>query len=318
MEQISLVLTVKNEEKTITRLLESIIRQTRMPEEIVVVDGGSSDNTVSVIKDFGDRLSQLKVVVEPGANISQGRNRGIEESQYDVIAVTDAGCRLDPLWLETLSEKLDPAVIWCAGDHVPEAKNAFEEIAGKCSTEGYFTADHKKFKATARNLLFRKKAWEEVGGFPEYLEISEDAFFILKLLDKRYKFHYVPQAKVFWRPRSSYGEVFKQFYNYAYWAVRGGIFLKVYWKPLLQQIILVFSFGLWLLLKKFYWLFLGLGLVGVYFVRKFRTEVFGVFSVRKLVWVVSIQTLIQMGIFFGMIIGSFACLLGKLPRKNAN
>jgi GT2 family glycosyltransferase len=250
-------------------------------------------------------MPQLEVIVEPGANISEGRNRGIKQAQYDVIAVTDAGCRLDPMWLELLSAKLDPDVMWCAGDHQPDAQDEFEEVVGKCSTEGYLTADSKKFKATARNLLFRKKAWEEVGGFPEFLEISEDAYFVLKLIEKGHKFHYVPKAKVFWKPRSSFRAIFKQFYRYAYWAARGGIVFTIYWKALLQQFILILSLVLWFLLKKLYLLLVGLGLVGAYIFRKFRKGTYGRLTVKKFFLVVSILSVIQLAVSTGSIVGLF-------------
>lgn len=318
MDQISLVVTTKNEESTIARLLESITQQTRMPQEIILVDGGSADDTVSVIKAYSDRLPQLRVIVEAGANISQGRNRGIKESQHDVLAVTDAGCRLDPKWLELLSEKLDPEVMWCAGDHLPEAQNEFEELAGKCSTEGFFFIGKKSFKATARNLLFRKKAWEEVGGFPEDLEISEDAFFVLKLIEKGYKFQYVPESRVYWKPRSSYRGILTQFHRYAYWAALGGIALKIYRRPLFQQFILLLSLFLWLLLKKLYVLFLGLGLVAAYIFRKFSKGTFGALSLKKFLQVLAIQILIQVAISSGFVMGLLRRCVGKPRHRRTN
>jgi len=302
-EKISLVITAKNEESTVIRLLESIASQTRKPDEVFIVDGGSEDRTISVIEGYKDHISGLRVLIEPGANISEGRNRGIKETQCSVIAVTDAGCRLDSMWLERLSAKLGSDVVWCAGDHLPDATPEFEEVVGKCSTEGYFTAGSTRFKATARNLLFRKEAWEEVGGFPEFLEISEDAFFIYKLIDKCYKFQYVPDAKVYWKPRSSYRGVFRQFFRYAYWAARGGIGFRIYWKPLLQQLILISSLVLWLLLKELYLLLVGLGLIGAYVFRKFRNGTFGAFSLKRLFQVLSIQLVIQLAIFTGTCFG---------------
>jgi glycosyltransferase involved in cell wall biosynthesis len=304
-EKVSLVITVKNEEPVLPRLLESIASQTRTPDEVIFVDGGSEDNTVSVIEEYRERIPHLKIVVEPGTNISEGRNRGIREALSDGIAVTDAGCRLDSQWLELLLAQFEPDVLWCVGDHQPDSKSEFEDIAGKCSTEGYFVVGKKKFKATARNLLFRKYIWEEVGGFPEFLEISEDAYLIQTFIERGYKFRYVPEAKVYWEPRSSYKGIFTQFYRYSYWAARGGIARKIYWKPLLQQLILVLSFVLWLLLKELYLLLIGLGLVGAYIIRKFMKGTFGSLSLKKVFLALSIQVVIQLGILMGFVGGIF-------------
>ena len=102
---ISLVATVLNEGGNIHHLLESILRQTRPPDEIVIVDGGSSDDTVAIIKRYQDKLP-LRLLVEEGCNISQGRNRAITAAEGDIIAVTDAGVRLNDEWLEKIIDPL--------------------------------------------------------------------------------------------------------------------------------------------------------------------------------------------------------------------
>ena len=69
--RISVICTVLNEGESIRRLMDSLVAQSRQPDEIVIVDGGSRDNTVAVIQEYADRLP-LRVLVEPGANISAG------------------------------------------------------------------------------------------------------------------------------------------------------------------------------------------------------------------------------------------------------
>src|SRR6187401_1554068 len=98
-QRISLVMTVRNEAKSLPHLLESVFAQTLLPNEIVIVDGGSTDGTQDAVRAYTGRLP-LRLIEEPGANISRGRNRAIREAAHDVIAVTDAGVRLDPRWLE--------------------------------------------------------------------------------------------------------------------------------------------------------------------------------------------------------------------------
>ena len=73
---ISIIATVYNEGPAIRKLLDSILAQTIFPDEVVICDGGSSDDTVAQIEAYADRLP-LRVIVEPGANISRGRNVAI-------------------------------------------------------------------------------------------------------------------------------------------------------------------------------------------------------------------------------------------------
>ncbi|MGQ9593265.1 MAG: glycosyltransferase, partial [Anaerolineae bacterium] len=86
--RVSVVATVKDEGQSIRGLLDSLAAQTRPPDEVVLVDGGSQDDTVAQIQGYADRLP-LRVLVEPGANISRGRNLAIAAATGEVIA--DAG-----------------------------------------------------------------------------------------------------------------------------------------------------------------------------------------------------------------------------------
>ena len=81
--RVSVICTVLNEGESIRRLMDSLANQTRPPEEIVIVDGGSRDNTVAVLNEYAGRLP-LHVLVEPGANISHGRNVAIANTTGDV------------------------------------------------------------------------------------------------------------------------------------------------------------------------------------------------------------------------------------------
>src|SRR5438445_4411990 len=94
-ERTSLIVTVLNEVSTVDALLESVAHQTLAPEEIVVADGGSTDGTREALQRWTSRLP-LRVVDARGDNIARGRDVAIEASTSELIAVTDAGVRLEP------------------------------------------------------------------------------------------------------------------------------------------------------------------------------------------------------------------------------
>ena len=72
--KVSVISTVKNEGNALRPLLDSLLSQSRSPDEVVFCDGGSTDDTLMVIRDYQQQLPIL-VIVAPGSNISQGRNR---------------------------------------------------------------------------------------------------------------------------------------------------------------------------------------------------------------------------------------------------
>src|SRR5688500_16058231 len=106
--QVSLIVTVFQEGESIRRLMDTILTQSRMPDEVVISDGGSTDNTVAILREYADRLP-LKIIDAPGANISQGRNIAIQNAQGPIIAATDAGVRLHPNWLEEIVKPIEAA-----------------------------------------------------------------------------------------------------------------------------------------------------------------------------------------------------------------
>src|SRR3989344_1640491 len=105
--KISFVTTVFNEEKTINKLLDSIKKQTVYPDEVIIVDGGSTDNTLSVISNFQFPISNKNVkIINKEGNRSVGRNEAIRNSKGEVIAVSDAGCVLDRSWIKNITNQL--------------------------------------------------------------------------------------------------------------------------------------------------------------------------------------------------------------------
>jgi glycosyltransferase involved in cell wall biosynthesis len=101
---VTVVATVYNEGSAIDRLLDSLAAQSRRPDEVVIVDGGSSDDTWARLTARVARGDlPLAVLSRPGANISAGRNAAIGAARGPVIACTDAGVWLEPEWLAALT-----------------------------------------------------------------------------------------------------------------------------------------------------------------------------------------------------------------------
>src|SRR3972149_5758038 len=104
--RVSVIATVLNEEGSIARLLDSLVAQTRRPDEVIVVDGGSRDRTVEIVFSYFDRLP-IRLLVRNDCSIAQGRNAAIASAQEEIIASTDAGVRLAPNWLADLVGPLE-------------------------------------------------------------------------------------------------------------------------------------------------------------------------------------------------------------------
>jgi glycosyltransferase involved in cell wall biosynthesis len=218
--RVSVIVTVKNESSSVTRLLQSLCDQTRQADEVVIVDGGSKDDTLEQLRTWERRLP-LRILVEAGCNISRGRNIAIAAAQGPIIASTDAGVRADPSWLASLLSPFNiersaqiPPIVAC-GFFVPDATTAFETALGATALPVLADVKPQRFLPSSRSVAFAKSAWEAVGGYPEWLDYCEDLILDLRLRARGYRFVFVPEAMVHFRPRGSLGAFFRQYYRYA-------------------------------------------------------------------------------------------------------
>jgi glycosyltransferase involved in cell wall biosynthesis len=233
--KVSLILTVLNEGPHLRRLLDSIAAQSRPPDEVVVCDGGSRDDTLALLQSYGGRLP-LKVLSEPGANISRGRNAAIRAAAGPIIAVTDAGVWLEPDWLAELlaaggwqsgaPQAEGPAL--AAGFFRSDPANTFEIALGAASLPDVTEIDPARFLPSSRSVAFRKEAWGAVGGYPEWLDYSEDVVFDLAVRGRFGPFAFAPRAVAHFRPRASLASFARQYFNYAKGDGRAGLWPRIH------------------------------------------------------------------------------------------
>ncbi len=212
---VSVIVTVKNEGDGLRPLLDSLINQTYYTDEVIICDGGSTDNTLEILGEYKPYLP-LKIIVAPGSNISQGRNRAIEASSADIIAVTDAGVVLAPDWLENLIRPIaagETAVV--SGWFEPDPYTDFEVVMGATVLPTRNEINAATFLPSSRSVAFSKTAWEEVDGYPEWLDYGEDLVFDRALREKYGPFPFESRAVVYFRPRGSLRAFFRQYYLYA-------------------------------------------------------------------------------------------------------
>lgn len=218
--KVSVIATVLNEGPAIERLLESLAGQTRPPDEVVIVDGGSTDGTLDVLHSWAaSRRLPLQVVERPGANISAGRNAAVAAATGDVVAVTDAGVRLESNWIEALvapfageAGRVVPVV---SGWFVADPHTLFETAMGATVLPHVREVDPATFLPSSRSVAFRPAAWQAASGYPEWLDYCEDLIFDLRLRALYGPFPFAPDARVHFRPRGSLRAFARQYYRYA-------------------------------------------------------------------------------------------------------
>lgn len=214
---ISICITTFNEGGSIGKLLESLLTQTKKPEEIIVVDGGSTDKTLEIINHYQKRDGRIKLLREKCSR-ARGRNLGVEIAKNEIIAMTDAGCVADRNWLERITQPfINEEVDISAGFYKMSGETSLQKALSVFlgTTERKFDVN---FLPSTRSIAFRKSAWEAIGGFPdEERNSAEDTYFNFHALKLGMKYARVKSAVVEWGMPEDLKSFFTKIKSYAEW-----------------------------------------------------------------------------------------------------
>ena len=213
---VSVVVTVRNEVEALPELLATLERQIRPPDEVIIVDGGSADGTVPLLESYAGPLP-LRWISASGSNISMGRNLGIRSATGPIIAVTDAGVRLDERWLLELTKpyETDDRVEAVAGFFTPDPRTWFEAALSATTLPVAGEIRAASFLPSSRSVSFTKDVWVRAGGYPEWLDYCEDVVFDLRAKAVGAAFYWCPLAVARFRPRRGLAAFFLQYWRYA-------------------------------------------------------------------------------------------------------
>ena len=216
--KLSLCITIRNEQESLVSLVESLFAQSRPPDEIIAVDGGSTDRTVELLHTYAAQQARLRVIALDEANIAEGRNVAIANARHNYIASADGGVEYPKSWLANLVRPLEanPDADVVCGYFEAKPKTFFEECVGAVLYPTRGLVDWNKFLPSCRSVAFKRRVWEDLGGYAEWLPrgIAEDTHFFLRARKAGYEFTYASDATCYWRPRRNFSEVFKQYFYY--------------------------------------------------------------------------------------------------------
>ena len=320
VKKVSVICTLYNEAGSAKALMQSIVSQSRKPDEVVIVDGGSADNTVQEVKPFSKKLN-LKTIISPGANIARGRNIAISKATGDFVATIDGGCTADRDWLKNLlarQAKSNADVV--AGAYKPDARSLFEKTQGLLVVPD-FSKLPDDWPPSSRSQLLRKAFWKKAGGYPEGLYTAEDTIFNYRLKAAGAKYSLARNAFVHWRMRPTWKKLWRQFYNYG----KGDGMTRLPFKDRsninvsrsLSVLIGIYGFAFFLLLSIFLGNFLASGLLAALFLAFLFSPSARVYSSLHSFQAVLIAAGLNLTRRLAYFAGFHAGLLAGKPRQGA-
>lgn len=229
---ISIVVPVKNAMGTVRDLLDSLMKLDYKKEniEIIFVDGNSTDDTKSIIKNY-----PVLLVEEEGQGLNAARNTGVRRSTGKIIAFTDGDCIVSSNWAKSIVKNFrDPSVGFVGGLVEGYEKNS---LLSEYLDETFFQAKpgfSGRKETTDLNLLqfpagcnmaFRRHALEKINFFDERIFYGFDDLDPVEQLGRKgFRIVLDPDVLVWHRHRTSLKEMLTQHFNYG----RGGALLIIY------------------------------------------------------------------------------------------
>ena len=243
-ETVSVVVVNYNGEAFLEECLQSILDQSRSPDQILVVDNASTDQSLSLLQTSFPDIPLL--ALRENLGYAGACNRGIEETTGELIAILNNDLVLDFRWLESLLEEnsptwdfwasrilfaSDPSRVDSAGDGMAVVGSGFKIGHGDLASRHETACE--VFGACAAAALYRRSLLEAVGGFdPDFFLIYEDADLNVRARLRGFRCRYVPGAVVLHRVNASIGSLSR---TYVFFGHRNSEY--VFWKNMPSRLL---------------------------------------------------------------------------------
>jgi glycosyltransferase involved in cell wall biosynthesis len=212
----SIIIPAKNEQEHISQCISAISRLNYPKDEfeIIVVDNGSTDETVSILRKEG-----LNVYEKPDITLGELRNFGAAVARGEFLAFLDADCIVDPDWLSNARNALRDPTAGCTGStplapiNGPWVERVWSSFRTRRSEKSYTSW------INSSNFIVRKSLFNKIGGFDPGLKTCEDVDICMRLRDHG-KVLFDPAIKVI---HLGEPKTIRQFFLKEVWRGKGNI-----------------------------------------------------------------------------------------------
>ncbi|KAA9357081.1 glycosyltransferase [Larkinella humicola] len=214
----SVIIPVYNRPDELRELLESLSRQTRVPDEIVVVEDGSVTRADAVVESFKNRLT-IHYFFKPNGGQGFARNSGFERATGDYFVIFDSDALVPPHYFAAVEQRLQTD--WLDAYGGPDAAHpSFTPIQKAISysmtspfTTGGIRGSKKnlggKFHPRSFNMGFSRQVYEKIGGY-KISRMGEDIEFAIRIIENDFKTGLLPDAFIYHKRRTNFGQFYRQ------------------------------------------------------------------------------------------------------------
>jgi len=182
---ISVIIPAYNLEGYISKAIDSVLAQSSLPFEILVIDDGSTDKTAEIIKSYGDKV---KYIFQENKGHSGARNKGIAEATGKWITFLDGDDQWLPTYIASFTTILsnNQHLKWATGNYYNflysenrkappiSSEKALLLLDGKDYISNYLIATRQNMQGFSGNKIIHRDVFEKVGHFDTSILLGED------------------------------------------------------------------------------------------------------------------------------------------------
>ena len=223
---VSVVIPARNEAELIGVVVRSVTAQSSRAEaiEVIVVDDGSTDDTVRLARDAGARIIEATQAGQKG-NAAAARNLGAAQSRGDPLIFLDADCVAAPGWLEQLlrGHELGATVVGGSLDLPPGLP-----VTARCDFYCSWYLIHPRARAgriphhPPANISVRREPFQSTSGYATHAPFyftNEERFWQGELMSRGHWFYFQPEARVTHHHHAGFIPLLRRNYRWGYTAV---------------------------------------------------------------------------------------------------
>jgi glycosyltransferase involved in cell wall biosynthesis len=179
-KHISVVIPLYNKAMSIEKTIKAVLSQTFTDFEIIVVNDGSTDNSLEVVNSIKDE--RIRIITKANGGVSSARNKGINESNAGYIAFLDADDYWAPDYLEEMYKLIqdfpEASLYGCAYDLVENGISKSEDFhlppLYRGIVDNYFLKAMEHLLYCSSAVIVKKKCIQKIGSFDERINMGED------------------------------------------------------------------------------------------------------------------------------------------------
>ncbi len=237
--KVSVVIPVRNEEKFISKVLDSILNNDYPKEklEILVIDGMSEDKTREIVKSYSEKYSFIKLLDNPNKYTPHALNIGIDNMSGDIMMIAGAHTTYSKNYISECVKAIQSGYDVAGGvmvtlprSNTPKAIAIARVLSHPFGTGAkYRTREVKKVEEvdTVAYALYKKEIFDKVGRFNKNLIRNQDIEMNLRIRRNGGKIALIPTARSYYYARDTFKSLWKNNFENGYWVIKSARYAKI-------------------------------------------------------------------------------------------